>query len=82
MTFITTENRVVHFTKHRYTRVICHTLQRHTIVSTRTTVCRDPKLLKGHRRRTAGGRWEAAQKPSQQHLARETSLLGTTGVQP
>ena len=37
-----------------------------------------PKLLKGHRRRTAGGRWVAAQKPSQQHLAGETSLLGAT----
>ena len=42
-----------------------------------------PKLLKGHRRRTAGGgggggRWVAAQKPPQQHLAGETSLLGAT----
>ena len=47
-----------------------------------TTVHRDPKLLKGHRRRTAGGKWVAAQKPPQQHLAGETTLLGTTGVQP
>ena len=37
---------------------------------------RDPMLLKGHRRRTARGRWVAAQKPSQQHLVGETSLLG------
>ena len=39
----------------------------------------EPKLLKGHRRRTVGGgRWVAAQKPPQQHLAGETSLLGAT----
>ena len=32
-------------------------------VSVTKTIYRDPKLLKGHRRRTAGGRWVAAQKP-------------------
>ena len=47
-------------------------------MSTHTTVRRDPKLLKGQRRRTMEGRWVAAQKPPQQHLAGETSLLGTT----
>ena len=29
-----------------------------------------------------GGRWVAAKKPPQQHLAGETSLLGRPGVQP
>ena len=46
-------------------------------MSTRTTVRRDPRLLKGQRRRTMEGRWVAAQKPPQQHLAGETSLLVT-----
>ena len=76
MTFITTKNRVVHFAKHRYTRVyLSHAAVTHNCVNSHKSL-RDPKLLKGHRRRTAGGRWVAAQKPSQQHLAGETSLMG------
>ena len=35
-------------------------------------------MLKEHRRRTAVGRWVAAQKLPQQHLAAETSLLVST----
>ena len=35
-----------------------------------------PKLLKGHRRRTAGGQMGGSPKAPQQHLAGETSLLG------
>ena len=38
-----------------------------------------PKLLKGHRKRTAGGQMGSSPKDPQQHLARETSLLGATG---
>ena len=46
--------------------------------SSRTTVLRDPKLLKGNEDGLWRGRWVAAQKPSQQHLAGETSLLFKT----
>ena len=37
-----------------------------------------PKIAQGTTRQTVEGRWVAAQKPPQQHLAGETSLLGTT----
>ena len=43
-----------------------------------TTVHRDPKLLKGREDGLWKGRWVAAQKPPQQHLAGETSLLWLT----
>ena len=57
----------------------------HTIVSTCSTVYRDPKAAQGTSKTDyggggggGGGRWVAAQKPPYQHLAGETSLLGAT----
>ena len=46
---------------------------------TSTTVHRDPIAAQGTTKTDhGGGRWVAAQKHPQQHLAGETSLLGTT----
>ena len=44
-------------------------------MSTRTTVHRDPQLLKGQRRRIMEGQMGGSPKALQQHLAGETSLL-------
>ena len=44
-------------------------------MSIRTTVDRDPKLLKGQRRQTMEGQMGGSPKALQQHLAGETSLL-------
>ena len=45
-------------------------------MSIRTTVDRDPKLLKGQRRQTMEGQMGGSPKALHQHLAGETSLLG------
>ena len=59
--------------------LVCAPAPCHTVVSTRSTVYRDPQSCsRDIEDGLWGGRWVAAQKHPQQHLAGETSLLGAT----
>ena len=76
MAFITTENRVGHFAEHGYSRVYAsHAEVTHDCVNSFNSLSR-PQAAQRTSKTECRGRWVAAQKPSQKHLAGETSLLG------
>ena len=67
----------MHFAKHKHSRVYLSHATSVTILWQLSTVNRAPKAAQGTSENgLQGGRWVAAQKQPQQHLARETSLLG------
>ena len=79
MTFITNRELCCAFhDTQAFSRVSVTRCECHTVVPL-STVNRDPKAAQGTSENgLQRGRWVAAQKLPQQHLARETSLLGVT----
>ena len=82
------EQSEVQFTPHQhiFTQMVhadcrghdLHDLRETARSPTTVTPCQLPQQSIETQRRTMEGRWVAAQKPPQQHLAGETSLLGTS----